>query len=171
MNLQQGAAVACSLSLSLSLLLSLSLHDRSSERPTRVTVLASCCGGSNCVNFPATKICQECGTDWDLSTSLCYLLSIIYLSPLSAIKSRRHEDNLKCLSPSPVCVCVSVSERCKFWVCSQRHREDVQFKVSGWGSGSRGGSRATLSSNLSELLEQLNCLPCVQVFISLQTAR
>lgn len=35
----------------------------------------------------------------------------------------------------------------------------------------REGGLAILSSNLSELLERLNCLPRAQVFISLQTAR
>lgn len=162
--MQQGAAVAC---LSLSPSLAQSLHDSGSERPTLVTVLASCCGGSNCVNFPATKICQECGTDrdlltgiWYLLSGICYLLStLVHCRPLNA-------DDMKIIwSASAPPLSASVSERCKCRVCSQQHREDVQLKVSGRVSGRGSGS---MGSWLYLALISVSCWNSLTAFDTLK---
>lgn len=176
MNLQQGAAVACSLSPSthLCLFLSPALSLRpcttaavKGPRASRFWPLVA--GVQTVSTFPQRKFVKnvEQTKIFQLVSVICYLLSTwVHCRPLKA-------DDMKIISsalasPLSVSVCLSDANA----ECAHSGIEKMcNLRCLAGGSGSRGGSLATLSSNLSELLEQLNCLSRVQVFISLQTAR
>lgn len=172
MNLQQGAAVACSLSLSLPPALSLCPCTTAAVKGPRASRFWPLVAGVQTVStFPQRKFVKnvEQTKIFQLVSVICYLLSTwVHCRPLKA-------DDMKIISsalapPLSVSVCLSDANA----ECAHSGIEkmcNLRCLAGGVAAEGKEGELTTLSSNLRELLEQLNCLPRAQVFISLQTAR